>query len=347
MIRIASRLALICSVSFLCTSIACTTGQSPNVEVQFVTPSVGWIVGPRLLQTTDAGKTWVELRREGYGTLEAEDIFQGRNWTQFLTHEVGFSVGGSGVAKTSDGGRTWSSTVVTDGQDQSLASLFFLSPQEGWVIGKDVYHTSDAGQHWRRLSKTPIGEESRQRNLGIAPTYAVHSPALWFINSKRGLMARLDGEIYATSDGGNTWEMVWRTDKVITDIFFINNDGWVVGRDGLVARAMDGGGTWLLAQIPAKLDLNSVFFINKQIGWAVGDKSAILYTKDSGITWKTASIVGSGGLPPLASVSFVDESHGWAVGGNSDPSTPSFSSPSNLVLATEDGGNTWRSIQPN
>jgi photosystem II stability/assembly factor-like uncharacterized protein len=315
------------------------------VKVQFVNANAGWIVGPRLLTTQDGGKTWIELRRDGLGTIEAEDIFQGQHWIQFTSPETGWSVGGSGVAKTTDGGRTWKSIVVTDGEDQSLQSLFFISPHQGWVVGADVYRTSDAGQSWEKLSRTPVGDVQQQRDTRIAPSFANYKPALWFKDAENGLMARLDGEVYATSDGGETWKTVWRVDSGINDIFFVNNrDGWIVGGEGLVARTSDGGWTWSLASAPTKADLISVFFINTQIGWAVGAESTILFTKDGGLTWKRAAVSGVWGSPPLASVSFSNELNGWAVGGNSDPMRPSLLAPSNLILTTKDGGQSWRAI---
>jgi photosystem II stability/assembly factor-like uncharacterized protein len=89
-----------------------------------------------------------------------------------------------------------------------------------------------------------------------------------------------------------------------------------------------------------------LFFINKEIGWAVGAQSTILYTKDGGLTWKQGSISGLLGAPPLASVSFVDELRGWAAGGNGEGDPFSPVSPSNVVLATQDGGQTWKSVNP-
>lgn len=265
---------------------------------------------------------------------------------QFLNNEVGFSVGGSGIAKTSDGGRTWLSTVVTDGRDQLLRSLFFISVQEGWVVGDHVYHTNDGGNRWVRLCKTPSGDETTQRSMRIAPTYAVNNPTLWFANPKHGLMARLDGEVYRTGDGGNTWELAWKAENSITDLFFVNDqDGWVVGKEGLVAQTTDGGQTWARSNVPTKADLTSVFFVNKQTGYAVGYGTTILYTKDGGLTWKQAFVNEELKSQPLASVAFSDEKHGWAVGGAADPMTPSLSAPSNLILATDDGGQTLRRLK--
>jgi photosystem II stability/assembly factor-like uncharacterized protein len=183
--------------------------------------------------------------------------------------------------------------------------------------------------------------------MRIGPTYANYMPALWFSDVRNGLMARLDGEVYATTDGGKTWEKVWSVEKGITDMFFVSDrDGWIVGNEGLVAITKDGGRTWRSVPTSTKANLTSVFFVNKTVGCAVGYGGAILYTKDGGVTWKEASISGLWTPSPLASVSFADELHGWSVGGNSDPLEPALLSPSNVILATEDGGQSWKLIKP-
>jgi photosystem II stability/assembly factor-like uncharacterized protein len=344
---VSNSIALYTIALFACLLASCTTGRTPNVKVQFVNPNAGWIVGPRLLATQDGGKTWIELRRDGLGTIQAEEFFQGQHWIQFTSPETGWSVGGSGVAKTTDGGRTWTSIVVTDGEDESLQSLFFISPNEGWVVGASVYHSRDGGQSWERLSHTPAGDVLRQRNRRISPSFANYKPALWLKDATNGFMARLDGEVYATSDSGKTWKIIWQVDKRINDIFFVNEHaGWIVGSDGLVARTCDGGWTWSSASAPTKADLINVFFINTQIGWAVGTESTILFTKDGGLTWKSAAVSGVWGSPPLASVNFSNELDGWVVGGYGDPMRPSLLAPSNVILTTKDGGQTWRSVRP-
>jgi photosystem II stability/assembly factor-like uncharacterized protein len=136
--------------------------------------------------------------------------------------------------------------------------------------------------------------------------------------------------------------------KPIYNIFFVDEQsGWVAGAEGLLARTDDGGHTWKITGTPTTNFLTSVFFINKQTGWAVGHNSTILYTKDGGATWKQSSITDlKSSAVPLTSVSFPNEAHGWAVGGNGTESfSASESQPSNIVLSTSDGGQTWRLVQ--
>ena len=160
-------------------------------------------------------------------------------------------------------------------------------------------------------------------------------------------MARLDGEVYRTSDGGTTWSKVWTVESRITNIFFINNQrGWLSGDRGFIARTTDGGLTWSKEPAPTSADLTSIFFINEQTGWVVGLESTILFTRDGGLTWKNGSVSGLIGAPPLASVSFADESHGWAVGGNGQGISVSPFTPSNVILSTSDGGRTWQPFTP-
>jgi photosystem II stability/assembly factor-like uncharacterized protein len=329
--------------------VCCTDSRNPNIKIQFVNSRAGWIVGARLLATTDGGRTWNVIRTEGFGTFDAEYIGYGHRSIQFIDSSTGVQLGGNVLAKTTDGGRTWSQRLTipkSDGQDIPQ-SLFFLSPEVGWVVGKYVYQTSDGGRHWVSLAKTPVGDHQRQRSMRIAPSYADYMPAIWFSDPKNGLMVRLDGEVYFTNDGGKTWEMTWRVDKRITDMFFTNDrEGWIVGDGGFMARTDDGGKTWITLSAHTKADLTSIFFFNRQLGWATGSNRTIIYTRDAGETWGTALIDGIPESTPLASISFVDSMHGWAVGGNSDPMWPSLVAPSNIVLSTNDGGHTWRSIDP-
>jgi len=336
---------LACGLVLMLGVVACTT-RTPNIKVQFVDSRVGWIVGARLLRTTDGGRTWNVIRSDGFGTFAAEYIGYGHRSIQFIDSKVGVQLGGNVLAKTTDGGATWNehlSIPKPAGQEVPPQSLFFISPEVGWVIGEYVYHTIDGGRTWTSLCKTPVGNPQRQRAMRVAPTYADYMPAIWFSNAGNGVMARLDGEIYSSKDGGRTWEMMLRIDNRITDMYFIDSQqGWIVGDGGFMARSDDGGRKWTSLSLQTKSDLTTIFFLNSQLGWTAGADGTILYTRDGGVTWRKPSVTGSNGATPLASISFSDDLHGWAAGGNSDPMYPSLSAPSSVILSSDDGGQSWR-----
>ncbi len=85
--------------------------------------------------------------------------------------------------------------------------------------------------------------------------------------------------------------------------------------------------------------LSSVCFVDSRRGWAVGGIGAILHTDDGGATWHEQH---SGTDFMLEDVFFADESHGWAVGGWPRDSMVALFGGMGIILATDDGGKTWR-----
>ncbi|KUE84619.1 glycosyl hydrolase [Cupriavidus necator] len=135
----------------------------------------------------------------------------------------------------------------------------------------------------------------------------------------------------------------------------------VAGQRGHILYS-DDGATWLQAKVPVSSDLTALYFASASEGWAVGHEGVILHTADGGTTWtkqldgKQAAelLVKAYGKPanasdpaaqrlrqdaetfaaqgadkPFLDVWFEDTRRGFAVG--------AF----NLILRTEDGGNTW------
>src|SRR5437588_231567 len=147
-------------------------------------------------------------------------------------------------------------------------------------------------------------------------------------------------------------------------VFFVGGGrGWAVGGSGVQLETRDGGEHWEARRPPVEDALKDVFFTDAQTGWIVGAGATVLYTSDGGTTWRAGTVNGSlaqfalraatrareqdgasSDSTPTASkptvesqaslrvnaVSFVDARRGWAVGVGG------------LVLATVDGGRTWR-----
>lgn len=124
----------------------------------------------------------------------------------------------------------------------------------------------------------------------------------------------------------------------------------------------DDGKNWTQAEVPVSSDLTALYFSSAQQGWAVGHEGVVLHTTNGGATWtkqldgkEAASLLvkhygkpanaddskakrlqldaetfaAQGADKPFLDVWFEDEKRGFAVGAY------------NLILRTEDGGQSW------
>ena len=90
-------------------------------DVEFVSPSIGWIVGEggTILHTTDAGANWVPQVAGTSNILNAVD---------FLDENNGWAVGESGtIIHTNDGGATWQRQP--SGTIQTLNDVVVVIPE--------------------------------------------------------------------------------------------------------------------------------------------------------------------------------------------------------------------------
>ncbi|MFA7268919.1 MAG: YCF48-related protein [Sterolibacterium sp.] len=84
------------------------------------------------------------------------------------------------------------------------------------------------------------------------------------------------------------------TRAVLTSVFFLDDrHGWAAGHDGTVLASSDGGESWqLLREEPAKdRVLLSIRFENLLRGFAVGQFGLMLATEDGGKTWHERRLV--------------------------------------------------------
>ncbi len=122
-----------------------------------------------LCRSDDGGQTWRRIPVDSlqwmwFPTQTRRDAFDQVNTLrgfQFVSPEVGYMPAGTGIAKTTNGGRTWVSTAHLESQgqistygrpDPSSRNVFFRTPREGWFFGSDNFRTQDGGTTW---VKTP------------------------------------------------------------------------------------------------------------------------------------------------------------------------------------------------
>ncbi|MDP2722061.1 MAG: YCF48-related protein [Bacteroidales bacterium] len=118
----------------------------------------------------------------------------------------------------------------------------------------------------------------------------------------------------------------------LADIHFNSeNEGWIVGPDGLIMYTQDGGVNWITQHSNPAESFFSIFFIDDNEGWVVGWKK-IYHTINKGATWEeqeNPDIIYSGSL---MDVFFLNHDIGWIVGSNK------------TIFKTTDGGENWTKI---
>jgi photosystem II stability/assembly factor-like uncharacterized protein len=295
---------------------------------------------------------------------------------QFVDKHEGWAVGDEGVVwHTIDGGKSWERQAT--GVRASLRSLFFLNPYVGWVVGREelpdgsstgiVLYTKDGGLSFKRLMANSVpglsgvrfsdpktgyllGDGSDQVPTGLLQTkdggrtwQVVAGPRCpgWlagdFEEGQPGALAgpwcrlavlRQDRLSAADVDklGGRTLRGLYRGDKKV----------WAVGQGGLVLTSTSGGARWGFANLKlsedllASLDFAAVHGAGQHLWVAGRPGSVVLHSPDGGQTWEFQK---TGQNLPLNHLWFNDAKSGWAVGEYG------------TILATEDGGKTWKLIQ--
>jgi photosystem II stability/assembly factor-like uncharacterized protein len=271
-------------------------------DVSFVSRTQGWAVGENgtIMVTADGGEAW---------TTQAPPVAAGLNGVDFVDALTGWAVGDGGtIVATVDGGTTWHQQPSPSGV--SLRAVSFIDAQRGWAAGgSTVLATDDGGLTWVDSSV----------NDG---TWTPDIESVSFVNATHGWVAgyapaQVGGDpgcVFATTDGGVTWERQFN-ERRIHSVFFIDEDyGWLAGDGKLLRRTTDGGATWkacgIITEYSDDTSLRDVMAIDRTHGWAVGTKGYILATSD-GEHWVEEN---AGAKRVLNGVSFVDEGHGWVVG---------------------------------
>jgi photosystem II stability/assembly factor-like uncharacterized protein len=223
---------------------------------------------------------------------------------------------------------------------------------------------------WRIVKEvSPRSLDNRDSGTGQQSGYELRPPWLrtvFFADESNGWAAGEDSVFLRTTDGGEHWsEQDLDRPSYQEGIFFINpKKGWVLnhrmshgfvynGRvfrntiKQVILKTEDGGASWKEQLVPdefSKGHLRAIWFVDELRGWAVGtcnvttspsklgSRNLILATTDGGEHWDVQLFDDPCKIAPnLSAVRFVDSLRGFAVGSYS-------------LLATEDGGKTWRTF---
>jgi len=100
--------------------------------------------------------------------------------------------------------------------------------------------------------------------------------------------------IYATSDGGASWQPGSSLPLQTYEVYFIDRArGWTINgkANNSVLYTSDGGHHWsTVGSIPSSQGVLDLQFVNETVGWAMGSEptgNTMIKTSDGGRTWTT------------------------------------------------------------
>ena len=226
------------------------------------------------------------------------------------------SLGNTGaIARSSDGGATWTTVQTSDAPVRSVAFA-----TDNVVVAVDwhgnIWRSTDAGLTWTA-------------RYGVVTQWGFETVA--FLNANVGVVYGGVGQVWRTSDGGATWALVGPVAGMQVIMALDANTLLAGGTSGSPLRSVDGGLTWTTLGRGDGPTLEAAAFVNASIGIVVGTQGTIERTTDGGATWNT---VNSGTSSELEDVRFGDATHGLAVGWDS------------VVLRTSDAGASWQVATP-
>ncbi len=230
-------------------------------------------------------------------SLYFQDVF-------FVNDRVGYIAGNNYLAKSIDGGLTWTQLNM-QGNEQGYSNLYFTDALHGCAVGGGVvWTTKNGGQSWEGKGGLSILIDAQ------------------FISATEGYLCGSNG-LYKTIDGGINWTKVPSITGEISALFFMNNNlGWVALRNQVrkTDDALNSFGTAVNATISA----NSIYamqFTDNNHGWAASFNTNIIRTLNGGNSWE--EIVKDG----HSDIHFFDNNNGFLFSGSN-------------IYRTNDGGTT-------
>lgn len=198
---------------------------------------------------------------------------------------VGYVAGYGGVARTVDGGASWSlvlSAARAARIDVGPTGLVLVAARYA-DASNHVLVSSDRGATWTDLAAP------------LPPEHALCGVA--FGRNPQEVMTMTDRQSWFTHDGGATW-----TETPSTGFDFGIEDSGIVWRSdfGILQRTLDGGATWVDVPAPG---FGKAIGAHPAGGVYVATTEGLALTRDAGATW---TVFGYSALMPNAHALFAD-----------------------------------------
>jgi hypothetical protein len=303
-----------------------------------VSDLLGFAVGDGVIATTTDGQRWVEQYRGPEELVQVNAVDADHVW----------AVGRHELLGTVDGGRHW--VQLSEPEGAILRRVQFVTPLWGWGEGDGkLFRTENGGRSWERL-KTPCGAEAA----------CTDGESGWVASGQR---------VDRTADGGDSWVKSFQlpdpgpSTRLYVGEFQCARPGvvWVSftgaevadGRRPYVVFRGSADGEWTAVAEeavtgPDGVDAPPAGSHAPRLS-ALGPDEAVLLTYTPPRNPPSAVVLATdagmrlhGGERPVtglgsrSAASFRSPQVGWVVGRSAgDPEI-------GVILATSDGGHTWR-----
>lgn len=220
---------------------------------------------PAILQSTNNGNSWKVVYHVPYTFSGSEENYVSR--MEFpVNNDIGYVVFSDGVAKTTNGGNTWtqSRNMVMIGRE--LTVMDFSNNLIGYVAGSSsLLKTIDGGTNWTLLNVP----------FQVKAISAVNNNLVYVLST--------DNNIYYSNNGGASWTL---TNRPIThlnsdNIYFVNDSVGYTAY-GYVYQTRNRGKSW--EQLPADQypDVGKLIPYNADVMWACGSGERLAMTNNRG-----------------------------------------------------------------
>ena len=261
--------------------------------------------GPGIFASTDGGLTWHNRNAQTFSLLDTYALAISPNFasdrTLFAGNHMGMGSGRNGIARTTDGGLSWSNPET--GLENKNVRALAISPNyatdrtvfagtlckdfptcaDSYVTG--VFKSTDGGNTWARaLSGLP---KKGIYALAVSPNYAADQTVfagMW------------EGGVYKSTNGGASWAnassglgnlRVW---AVALSPAFGTDQTLFAGTDGGLYRSTNGGASW--AQLTntigtrriTSIALSSEFATDRTL-YVGSNNGGVFRSTDGGATW--------------------------------------------------------------
>lgn len=195
-------------------------------SIDFVTNKIGYLVSRPvnggannyIYSTTNGGNSWNQIFAGSISTIKFLSPTTG--FAMLRTSSSSSQPYSAGIYKTINGGRTWSLVPSPLYSAATYGSFSFSSPSDGWLLvgiepsagseNKYLYNTTDGGSSWSLVAQSKFSSSQTMITSGVMPATG-YVTQLQFISSQLGFMALARSGIYATDDGGLTWNLMSKT----------------------------------------------------------------------------------------------------------------------------------------